>query len=522
MNATSTIAGTFTYTPALGAILPAGAQTLSATFTPTDTADYSPQTVTATLTVNKATLTLTAANASRPYNTPNPTFTGTLSGAVNGDTFTESFATTATIASVAGTYPITPKRNGHEPRQLHRQRHERHPHHHPGLNQLHHHLDPRFAHLRDRPRRCPVERHFHHRRHLHLHASPRCDPARRRPDPLRHLHPNRYRRLLAPTVTATLTVNKATLTLTAANASRPYNTPNPTFTGTLTGAVNGDTFTESFATTATIASVAGTYPITPSATGTNLANYTVSATNGTLTITPASTSSTITWTPASLTYGTGLGAAQLNATSTIAGTFTYTPALGAILPAGAQTLSATFTPTDTADYAPQTVTATLTVNKATLTLTAANASRPYNTPNPTFTGTLSGAVNGDTFTESFATTATIASVAGTYPITPSATGTNLANYTVSATNGTLTITPASTSSTITWTPAALTYGTGLGAAQLNATSTIAGTFTYTPVAGAILPAGAQTLSATFTPTDTADYPPRPSPPPSRSIRPPSP
>ena len=156
------------------------------------------------------------------------------------------------IASVAGTYPITPSATGTNLANYTVSATQRHPHHHPGLNQLHHHLDPRCAHLRDRPRRRPVERHFHHRRNLHLHPGRGHHPARRRPDPLRHLHPNRYRRLRPPTVTATLTVNKATLTLTAANASRPYNTPNPTFTGTLSGAVNGDTFTESFATTAMI------------------------------------------------------------------------------------------------------------------------------------------------------------------------------------------------------------------------------------------------------------------------------
>ena len=66
---------------------------------------------------------------------------------------------------------------------------------------------------------------------------------------------------------------------------------------------------------ATLASAAGTYPITPSATGANLANYTVNATNGTLTVTQASP--VITWTPASpISYGTPLGAAQLNASVT--------------------------------------------------------------------------------------------------------------------------------------------------------------------------------------------------------------
>ncbi len=84
-----------------------------------------------------------------------------------------------------------------------------------------------------------------------------------------------------------LTVTPATLTLTAGNATRTYGVANPTFTGTLTGAVNGDVLTETFSTTATTTSSAGAYAIVPSATGANIGNYTLAATNGTLTITKA-------------------------------------------------------------------------------------------------------------------------------------------------------------------------------------------------------------------------------------------
>jgi len=69
--------------------------------------------------------------------------------------------------------------------------------------------------------------------------------------------------------------------------------------------------------------------------------------------------------------------------------------------------------------------------------------------------------------------------------------------------------------TINWpTPIAITYGAALSATQLDATSsstvggtpgTVAGTFTYSPAAGAVLAAGQQTLTVTFTPTDTTDY-----------------
>ena len=65
--------------------------------------------------------------------------------------------------------------------------------------------------------------------------------------------------------------------------------------------------------------------------------------------------------------------------------------------------------------------------------------------------------------------------------------------------------------TVTWpTPAPISYGTKLSATQLNATASangaaLPGTFTYTPPAGTVLQPGSQTLSVTFTPTDTAHY-----------------
>ncbi len=59
---------------------------------------------------------------------------------------------------------------------------------------------------------------------------------------------------------------------------------------------------------------------------------------------------------------------------------------------------------------------------------------------------------------------------------------------------------------ITWpTPAPITYGTALSSTQLDATANVAGNFVYSPAAGTLLTAGNQTLSATFTPSDTTDY-----------------
>src|ERR1051326_1966315 len=54
LNATANVSGTFTHTPADGAILGVGLQTLSAVFTPTDTTKFIATTATVKLMVNTA------------------------------------------------------------------------------------------------------------------------------------------------------------------------------------------------------------------------------------------------------------------------------------------------------------------------------------------------------------------------------------------------------------------------------------------------------------------------------------
>jgi hypothetical protein len=59
---------------------------------------------------------------------------------------------------------------------------------------------------------------------------------------------------------------------------------------------------------------------------------------------------------------------------------------------------------------------------------------------------------------------------------------------------------------LSWTtPLPITQGTPLGWLQLNATASVAGTFTYTPPAGSVLPAGSHTLTVTFVPADLNFY-----------------
>src|SRR5260370_10067369 len=59
---------------------------------------------------------------------------------------------------------------------------------------------------------------------------------------------------------------------------------------------------------------------------------------------------------------------------------------------------------------------------------------------------------------------------------------------------------------ITWNnPANIPYGTALSTTQLNATASVPGTLVYTPAVGSIPAAGTDTLTVTFTPTDTTNY-----------------
>jgi sugar lactone lactonase YvrE len=59
LNATANVPGTFSYSPATGVILTAGTKQLTATFTPSDTTDYTTATASVPLTVNRATPTIT-------------------------------------------------------------------------------------------------------------------------------------------------------------------------------------------------------------------------------------------------------------------------------------------------------------------------------------------------------------------------------------------------------------------------------------------------------------------------------
>jgi hypothetical protein len=109
LDATASIPGTFTYTPAAGTVLDAGpVQTLTSTFTPADTTDFQPVTVTTLFNVTRASLVATANDAATTYGAPVPVLSGSVSGLINDDPVGVTFSTPATIGSAVGTYAIMP------------------------------------------------------------------------------------------------------------------------------------------------------------------------------------------------------------------------------------------------------------------------------------------------------------------------------------------------------------------------------------------------------------------------------
>ena len=239
------------------------------------------------------------------------------------------------------------------------------------------------------------------------------------------------------------------------------------------------------------------------------ANYNTVTTSVSITVTAVVP--TLTWTPsptAGLTYPAPLTPTQLNATSSVTGTFSYNPTNGSVLPVGTNTLVATFTPSNTNNYSSGgTITNTVVVSKGTPPLTW--------TPSPTVGLTYPAPLTSTQLNAS-------SSVAGTFSYNPPSgtvlnPGTNalVATFTPSDTNNyasggliTNTVVVSKGAPPLTWTPTptvGLTYPAALSTNQLNATSSVTGSFSYNPTNGTVLNAGTNTLIATFTPTETNNY-----------------
>jgi hypothetical protein len=252
----------------------------------------------------------------------------------------------------------------------------------------------------------------------------------------------------------TLTVTPAQLTVQADDKTKAYGAGLPALSATYSGFVNGDTAASltqpvSLATTATLASGVGTYPIL--VTGGASPNYSLIRNSGMLTVTKAAL--TVTAEDKSAVYGGVLPALTTAYDGFINGD------TAAVLTQPV-TLTTTAKPTSPAGKYPITVSGgasanytlvpksgVLSVVPAPLTILADSKTNLLGSALPSFTASYRGFVNGDTAASltvapHFATTANASSPAGTYPIIVN--GAQAPNYAISFVSGTLIIIPQGT------------------------------------------------------------------------------
>jgi hypothetical protein len=433
--AVTTTLGPTTTCNAPNSDLPVGTYTVN--FSYTGDSNYSSASGTVILTVTPAPLTVAVNNAVRGYGASNPTFTGTLTGVLPGDTVLVAYSTAANVLSPVGNYPINAT------------------------------LTPAGS--------------------------------------------TDLSNYVITNTPGTLTVTSAHLTVVVGNASRPYGVPNPAFTSTVSGALNGDTFTNTYTTPATVASPVGTYSINDAVGGPAASNYTILVVPGTLTITQAAVALNVAANNTTRAYG----AANPAFTSTITGalngdtfTITYSTSATATSPVGTYPIVPTISGSATSNYTLTTTNGVLTVARATLTVTANNASRSYGAANPAFTGTTNGLINGETVTTTFTSSAVPNSTVGTYPIIPTVSGTATSNYNVVTVNGTLTITQNPSSLVIDVNSASRPYG----APNPNFTGSVNGVLpgdnvivTFTSAATPTSPAGRYAIGANVSGTSAGNY-----------------
>ncbi len=251
----------------------------------------------------------------------------------------------------------------------------------------------------------------------------------------------------------TLTVDKALLTATAQSTTREYGEANPTFTFNYSGFKNGDTVTgiDTKATGTTIATATsnvGNYAITGSGAVDN--NYAFTYVAGTLGVTKATVSATAN--NQSRLYGDANPALGVSYSGFKNGETQSVFTTQATASTAADALSNVNTYAITASGAAATNynfvynNGTLTVNKATLTVTAGNGLRLYGDTNPALGVSYSGFKNGQTdsvlTTQATATSAADAtSDVGSYATVASGAAAN--NYDFNYVNGTFTVDKAS-------------------------------------------------------------------------------
>ena len=166
-------------------------------------------------------------------------------------------------------------------------------------------------------------------------------------------------------------------------------------------------------------------------------------------------------------------------------------------------MTATFTPTDYVNYTTALATTLINITQATPTITWSNpANIGYGTRLSSAQLDATASVPGKfVYTPS---SGTVLSAGQNQQLNTTFTPNDNVNYTQA--NATVLINVKQATPTITWkNPADMVYGTKLSSAQLDAISSVPGSFTYNPPLGTVLSTGTHTLTTSFKPKDTVDY-----------------
>lgn len=246
-----------------------------------------------------------------------------------------------------------------------------------------------------------------------------------------------------------LTIDPATLTITAENKSKDYGSDNPSFTSTYSGFKLSDTPADLtgdlvYNTIADNSSPVGNYNITPS--GYTSSNYTINYVDGLLSVTPVNL--TIQADNQSKTYGVDLPGFTATYTGFVNGDspedLTNTLIFSTPATKFSNVSNYNITPSGqmSTNYNITYVDGSLSVLPANLIISADNKVKIYGDPNPPFTATGDGFVLGETFSDlagslQLITTATDSSPVGNYPIIVF--GVSSPNYNITFEEGTLSI-----------------------------------------------------------------------------------
>ncbi|UYZ57901.1 MBG domain-containing protein [Hymenobacter latericus] len=422
--------------------------------------NYTLEFKTGKLTIGKAQLSATADNKSRLYGEANPTFGGTLTGVQNSDAITASYTTTATPGTDAGTYSIVTSLNDPNQKLGNYEVNLTNGVLTIGRATLTVTADNKSKTYGDAnpPLTVSYSGFVLNETASVLPTAPSASTTATQSSGAGN-YPitaagGASTNYAFKYVAGTLAVGKAELTVKANDASRTYGQANPAFTAHYSGYVNGDdaaahTGAPQLTTPATSTSNVGPYDIVAAVGSLQSANYSFRFAPGTLTIGKATI--TVGNTSRAKTYGAALAATDFAgpldgavATDGITATRTSTGAAAAAN-IGQYPIKATLLDPNgrLGNYTVTNTDGTLTVEKAPLTVVAANQQRTYGDANPSLTGQLTGLQNADAITASYSTIATAATGVGNYVIEPALNDPNgkLGNYAVTKTNGTLAISP---------------------------------------------------------------------------------